>query len=514
MNMPGSCFYGSSPITPSPNNAMLSQPKPSLPGGQQSSTEHAIFETQKKYIIHLELCMDDNHLMSCFEQFLRSEHNVASLNFLRAIDEYVDSFGNGKSIFLIAKKQHNKRLKAKEIIDKFLGETSAHQVNLPNQIRNDISKQFLTLADDQLLHIFDTARLEISVLLKCDSFVRFLKSPIFIQCIKDGINREVTSNNMNSIYKYLEKYFSKIGEKKILASDSSSSLSPTGLSPVHSCASSDTSTSSSDLSTATHDKNLSIDERFKQIMTDINIPIVQDRHFDLLHDLVTMENLWVPVHEDDESAAFVSERKFYHNKRGLKIYKELGILEATLDEVKDALLDMRVWNNIEENVVDIQYERYYKNVEHGSKYSMSYLSSRLKLGWPMTDRQYVIGTTVREEKVRFTGYTILKKSMDSSTIKLRKNCILSTFLGGVLVERVSDKHTRYISSGFVDMGGNFPLALFNKLLSLKASKGVEGVKKAIRTRQNMTPDERIVTSESSYRMIDTLTDFLEMHSKN
>ena len=132
----------------------------------------------------------------------------------------------------------------------------------------------------------------------------------------------------------------------------------------------------------------------------------------------------------------------------------------------------------------------------------------------MTDRQYVIGTTVREEKIRFTGYTILKKSMDSSAIKLRKNCILSTFLGGVLVERVSEKHTRYISSGFVDMGGNFPLALFNKLLSLKASKGVEGVKKAIRARQNMTPDERIVTSESSYRMIDTLTDFLEMHSKN
>ncbi|EFC39692.1 predicted protein [Naegleria gruberi] len=443
----------------------------------------------------------------------------------------------------------SRKAKAKEIIDKFLNDHSAHQVNLSSQIRDAVLRNYEKECsrgggeNDINPHLFDEARTEVSLQLKCDSFVRFLKSHSFFNLIVSKVEKEVTSKNLDAIYKFLNIYFSKIGETKknqvsqFITNKSNRALSPASpasgsgsgsgsplglVSPLADLSSDDGSIDSVEsithvnhvqtmlslhtlspngIETKILDNVMDIREKFTKSIAELVDDIVTEQQFDLLIELVNNESLWLKVHEDSESSCFVSENKFYHNSRGLKIYKEVGIIESSPEEVLFALTDMRILNIIDDTMSNVKFERFVK----GPTYAVSYLSSKMKMAWPMSDRQFLIGTSIRDETFdSYNGYTILRRSHDCKEVPLSKGCIKGIFLGGVVIEKLSEKHTRFTASGFVDMGGKFPLSLFNKILSLRQSKGVENVKKGISKRRNMPLTEQQVNSENSFYLLDTL----------
>ncbi|KAF0982990.1 hypothetical protein FDP41_010968 [Naegleria fowleri] len=277
------------------------------------NVHHAIQETLKKFQIHLELCMNDPPFMSGFFEFLKQEHNAASLEFVLSVDDFAlgrmvrpvkstlfssnstsswspssspllpSSSSNGSSSPLRNFKMKtkpknnnggassasasssasssssstsmnstvhnsvtninsitvNRKQKAREIISRFINDCSPHQVNLSYPVKEAIVRNFekecLRPDNDIDPHLFDEARVEISLQLNCDSFVRFLKSRYFVQFVTEMVERDVSSHNMDLIYKYLSSYFSKIGERRESVSrkgsppsmNSPSMLSPT-----------------------------------------------------------------------------------------------------------------------------------------------------------------------------------------------------------------------------------------------------------------------------------------------
>ncbi|KAG2378873.1 hypothetical protein C9374_008021 [Naegleria lovaniensis] len=537
-----------------------------------ANVHHAIQETLKQYQIQLELCMSDQPFMSGFFDFLKHEHNSGSLEFVMSVDEFAFGkmmvrpmkntlFSNSslspsssptsgssssssssplKNLLKTKSKNSgsnngasststpnnsssvhnimamNRKQKAKEIISRFMDDYSPYQVNLSYPVKENIIRNFEKecLRPDNEIdpHLFDEARVEISLQLNCDSFVRFVKSRQFIQFITEMVLKDVSSHNMDLVYKYLSSYFSKIGEKKLSitrkGSNSPSTNSPSALSPTSSDTSPNTNNNNnnneddiiSSQTTSMDEEVASIHEQFRTLMACINCETVDDRHFDLVHAMINLDKLWTLVSETQQSLTYVSESKFYHNNRGLKIIKEVGILEATPEEVLFATLDMRILGIVDEMMTQPSCVKFVQN----DKYAMSYLSSRLKLVWPLTDRHFVIGSSVREEHDNFTGYTIVRKSLESNDITVFKGCVQAIFLGGVVIERVNEKHTRITLAGFLDMGGKFPVGLFNKLLATRGSKRVENFLKGILKRREMSEEERRINSENSCRVIETL----------
>ena len=180
---------------------------------------HAIQETLKKFSIQIEMCLTDIPFMNAFCEFLKMEHNSSSLEFVMNVDEFTmrrviyfpsssSSSSYNKSVpysstvsvvhassslsasssptslsphLKMFKKsavvahakprsyhsrevlptiQIDRKVKAKEIIDKFLKDTSPQQVNLSCQMREKIQQSFNVGSEAINPHLFYEARLE------------------------------------------------------------------------------------------------------------------------------------------------------------------------------------------------------------------------------------------------------------------------------------------------------------------------------------------------------------------
>jgi hypothetical protein len=125
----------------------------------------------KGYGFSYEDAMKVKQVKQLFGKFLHEVHNEEQFLFLEEVDKY-------KSMF---KKTDKERYnKAKDIISRFIAVFAENEINLSNSQRKDIVAKF---DDCSVTHcyisVFDDLNSDVNMMLKVDSFKRFVQSKLF-----------------------------------------------------------------------------------------------------------------------------------------------------------------------------------------------------------------------------------------------------------------------------------------------------------------------------------------------
>ncbi|EFC39762.1 predicted protein [Naegleria gruberi] len=356
-----------------------------------------------------------------------------------------------------------------------------------------------------------------------------------------------------------------------LSMTSSFSLSAPQFTHSHSCPTNHAEVISDIISHSTDNEPVLIKDRFEELLRERDNKNIDERFFDVFHELLWLKSdAWKVLSQNEEYSSFESEQRFstgsqieqpdesFENLRmaeshpnffnselgskkvsnlsssqykfnatqinaqkvqtssskkkknkpnGKKLIKEVGIVNGTTDELLDALLDTRYSQIIDPNLKDCKFIEYIKNDE----YSVSYQKEVHKLMWPLSKREYCIGTTVRreinEDGTESRDYVIIKKSIDNKDAPLEKGNVKGQILGGILLEEIDANFVKYTSIFYNDFGGKVPRALRNKVLSSRGQAFYNGLTKTITSRRRLTNIQ--LTSEQTNRQIDTLNDFTE-----
>jgi len=466
---------------------------------QQETLEQIVTERLKYYVIDFESCMvalDDSSscnssgsnnylkttLLDDFRQFLKLEHNLAALDFLLKANE-LDSIKEPKQRYRVAK----------EIIDMFFRDTSQTQINLPNVTREVIMAKFHNYSSVETgvdPTLFDSARVDVHIQLKTDNFLRFVNNKLFVKHVANVVKQYINSmQDLDAIYRHLDGYLQEIGDRRTASSATSSTLSDQQTDVL--------SSDSSSESLGCFEEQ-SIFEKFSQtLLQDKTRRTITENDFDIVKSIITAphdKSMWKCFSEQSNYSCFLSEKKFYakSKKRGIKLYKETGVLEASPEEVLTSLTHSRFYTTVETQITSSQLMDFVTDKDTGL--SVSYIKFAVKLPWPLTKREMILGCSIRKEKGidnRETDYLFLRRGIDPQDVEVIKGCTRAIYMGGVLIERLSDIHTRYTCVCFVDMQGKVPAQVWNHLSTLRGSQFFGGLKKAIQITRELHEQKTI-----------------------
>ena len=231
-----------------------------------------------------------------------------------------------------------------------------------------------------------------------------------------------------------------------------------------------------------------------------------------------------------------SQKKEESSKpRGAQLFKDVGLVHATTDDVLHAILDNRNANILNGNIQskDIHFMEYIKANEEQkplrtpmtpsaeaqaptlntspveNEYSVTYSRYVNKMPYFLNSREFIIGTTVRkeinEDGTESSDYVIILKSINPKEIPVGKGLVRGQHLGGILIESAGVGLTRYSSVNFIDYGGSAGKKIRKKVFKEKSSNFYSGIKKIL-SKPSSKPMEDL--SIHSQRAIDTLQDYL------
>ncbi|EFC38865.1 predicted protein [Naegleria gruberi] len=532
-------------MSSSPNNSINSivvTYKPVMCGGPYEMLVNIVLDRLKTFSIDLEKIMllggydlkscSTNNTTTTSNEFLKRELNLSSLEFLIRIAE-----------FNKMKDPLTRFQQSQMIIDAFFREESDSQINLNNNIREIVIAKFYNYASEEFVdpNLFDNAKVDVSIQLKSDNFLRFTQSKQFTDHIISVVTECLESaKDLEGFYHYLDIYLSMIGEKKNARMQDSSARNfivdeENQPSSPPLATTSDTSSQNSDSASATSSdvksssSGSAIVERFARalLFADTTRKIVKEEDFEMLKVIIQSndENLWkcITSSKDKDSTCFASYKsdlgklKLDKKKRTIQLFKETGILNATPEEVLTALIDSRYYSMVENQIISTDFLEFIEDDEEEDGLGVSYSRSVVKMPWPLSNREFILGSSVRREigiDSTESDFLILRRGIENSKVPITKGCVRGRYIGGILIEKLSDIHTRYTAMAFIDLGGIVPLSLWNKLTSMRGNQSFLGLKKAIEMSReaakkrvvnliNMTTESFVVPTNTN-RIADTI----------
>ena len=107
----------------------------------------------------------------------------------------------------------------------------------------------------------------------------------------------------------------------------------------------------------------------------------------------------------------------------------------------------------------------HKSEQHSFAISLTY--ERYKVIWPISDRDFIICTSVRYEPEK-KRYVIAKRSGTHADYPPNvSSCVRGLTLAGYLIEEVSESSCRVFEVGYVDMAGSVPVKFWNVSISAR-----------------------------------------------
>ncbi|KAG2378872.1 hypothetical protein C9374_008020 [Naegleria lovaniensis] len=210
--------------------------------------------------------------------------------------------------------------------------------------------------------------------------------------------------------------------------------------------------------------------------------------------------------------------------KGLPLLKNVGIVNATSKEVLNAMLDSRYSNILDPNLKDTKFKEYIESKDNttlrfsedlspqlSGDYSVCYHRCTMKMPWPLSKREFLMGTSVRRELnddgTMSDDYVIVRKSICPKQVPVEKGSVRGLIVGGTLIEQISSNTTRYTSIYFTDFGGKIPKSFRKKIQTSQSTSFHAGLIKVIETRRKS--NENDLTADLSLHTTDTLEDYLQ-----
>ncbi|KAF0982991.1 hypothetical protein FDP41_010969 [Naegleria fowleri] len=214
----------------------------------------------------------------------------------------------------------------------------------------------------------------------------------------------------------------------------------------------------------------------------------------------------------------------FSKKKGLPILKNIGIVSATSKEVLEALLDTRFNNILDPTLRETKFMEYIQSKDSSAlrfseelspqksgDYSVCYHHCTMKMPWPLSKREFLVGTSVRRELnddgTESDNYVMVRKSISPKEVPVEKGFVRGLLVAGILIEQISANSTRYTSIHFADYGGKIPKSFCKKIQTSQSTSFHSGLTKVIENRRNLK--EKGLTAEQSLHTIDTLEDYLQ-----
>jgi hypothetical protein len=353
---------------------------------------------------------------------------------------------------------------AKKIVDTYLSDKAARQVNVGHVLRSKVLNNFKNCDDKNCpTNLFDEMRVNIYIELKQDCLQNFLQGSTFHKFVKRQLKVD-------------PDYLGSIG-----------TLKPHLDVPTEETVEVDTENEN---------------EKLKQlgVLYDPNVIEATDSDFDrVYHDIRDLE-MWRPVFQSEKRTVYVSKNPFYSGKKGLKKMFETGILPCSVDEAFNAYADPTTLMVIEKEISKITNIDY----KEGTKYASVVVRFQYKLPFPLKNRDFCLLHSVRKEP---NGNMImLRKSVNHEMCPVDRAYIRGVVSGGICFEKVDEYHTRYSQTYFVDYGGWISAPMFNKIIEMRDDYWHNTVIKSVALRREKGLGRPVVSN----RVIDTL-EFFEKH---
>ncbi|EFC43853.1 predicted protein [Naegleria gruberi] len=473
-----------------------------------------------QYTINFEACLTDElAILPAFRQFLIFEHNLSSLDFIIAYDDFVNEKGS---------RYH----KASGIIKRFLEDMSSDQLNLTDNVRNDVINRFEKYDENSDIDIdlFDNCRRIVHMELRNDNFSRFLSSSFFTGCLFSLVSKEITipmtnkSNQLSQDYvqefmKTLDNNLIYFGERR-QSNAQQSSNSPANSSRSGNLSDSEVDTESTASDMSTKHKKVEMKEALTNLLLEKDSKIITDQYYNLFKTLSEMD-IWKEIYDSKNVTSYISKEKLVSkgklkskSKGGLSIVKEVCIVDDLPEEILYAFIDSRLTKFSEPNVTHTKFIEFieesttFDSLGNQIKtYPISCSSTVVKTPWPLDDREIYACTSVRREPNQvtnqMTNYSVLRKSYEPST-PVKKGCIRGYFFGAIFIEQLNEKQTKMTTISFIDIGGKVPSGVWNKIIKMRGPQVSLNLEKALKARRQMSQIEREVTSEHSLKKLDTL----------
>ncbi|KAL0480747.1 STARD6 [Acrasis kona] len=393
--------------------------------------QQSVTQALSKYDINYEVLYEDADLGECFQSYLKSVRNICPFLFLKEIECFLTYVGS-KSRYICANK----------IISQYLCDKSGHEVNIGHQEKAALLENFGRCSEELCPgDLFDEVRISVYLELKLDCFDNFISSEFFVHHVEQKL-------------KYDINYLFKIGTLK--KSDSSSS----GDSDLDSSNSTDSPVVKSVQSKLCNSKCINIeDDDFEQ--------------FEDMNDLTK----WKLVNGKGDKAVYLSIKNHQNGKRRIKKCLETGIFNYSQQEVFESVCSDEFLNLQKKSLKNT-----YVDYMTFGKYAASVLHIRVKLKFPIADRDFVIFSSAK--RLDNGDILILRKSINYEKVPPQKDYIRGQLFAGTLIQKIDENTTRYKLLTFTDLKGWMSPILFNKLLQLKKDDKYADIEKAIKIRRS------------------------------
>jgi hypothetical protein len=327
---------------------------------------------------------------------------------------------------------------AKKIVSEYLNETAPKAINVGSNKRQEVLDSFAkATVDDCPKDMFDAIRLQIYMELKQDCLPVFASSKPFLKVVRKELETD-------------PNFLETIGTKKALE-----------------------------------------DQVDYSAILDANKMEFTEEDFEQFHREIRNELGYDLLKSTDTWSVSMSKQAF---KNGLKVMKEVGVVDFTTDECINTYTDANYMPLIDQFLKDMQS----MDFKQGPRYATNLLHVRYRMPFLMSNRDFAIISSIRREKNG--SYMYIGKSVETPIIPPMKGYIRGTTLTQVYFEKISDTQTRYYFVMFCDLQGYMGATLLNKIISFRDQQFLKGLTAALTERRKLN----VGAPYRSYRIYETL----------
>ncbi|EFC39775.1 predicted protein [Naegleria gruberi] len=481
-----------------------------------------------------------------FHEFLELEQNVMTLKFIFKLDE-----------FKLLKSAKNRFKLGHELVDIYVKDCSANQLNLPNHVKENFMKEFAKCSIKETpVTIFDPIFSHIHYSLGTDNYMRFVGSDLYAKFVLDQSAmefRKVSKISINQVCDFLERFYIQMGCRKMsdnlslsdklvqaiqdresnqVSNESfeiegakvcSSPKSSRAFSPNSEDTESYPYDGDSDFKSSLHvmPSSSKVFEVLESVMLD-GSGIVQDKHYTLFKMLHQDEGIWHQSGVNGETTSYYTELNLKHynsdskrklKKEKFKIFKETGIVKASTDEVIRIMFDSYFSKEAVEETSHIDYVQ-------GDIYSCIISQLCVKKNFPLTSRYFHVGLSARDETLhewhigkenknqetfssicnsKQSSYWIARLPIHNSKFQPPKGHTKGSLFGGSYIERISNTECRYSMMIYFDMNSFLPLTMWKSNKNSKSDL-ISNFNELVRERREQSTDS--IDSQTINTIID------------
>jgi hypothetical protein len=240
------------------------------------------------------------------------------------------------------------------------------------------------------------------------------------------------------------------------------------------------------------DNDISVVGYFNNIGIDMYNPFITDREFNLVKQWCFSERIantkWKSVLDKRHVKAFTTRKNVRISAVGreTKMSKVELLLQESPLTVLRSLLTSSLRLEFDGYLSEIEKVDYKPYDQKANQYGYTLLLELYKLPF-IKNRIYNFSATVREETFttkNWKRYIIFKKTIKDESLKEKsrqKKAIAAECLHIIIVEQTDDNatQTRFIEISWMDIKGNVPIFIWNKIITGRGKNLERGLKKMI-----------------------------------